>query len=198
MDTIVNSPSGEHFVLHESPCKVRISITVTPLGNVLQETAKKSQARNIQHIRAAKYRIIAHIFSLYLQTGACALRRYSENVLEQSPKKSPIVASSLGMQFSSMPGSPPPEHRKATHPCSFEVRCGHVPCVGQCNVGGGDTSHFSGEATLLPAFAAVPSSGLRAADPQPTCGRPTVRVMLSLSHPFSDCQLLDHDLACHN
>ena len=80
-------PPGEHFVLRESPCKVRISITVTPLGNVLQETAKKSQGRNIQHIRAGEYRIIAHIFSLHLQTGACALRRGSENVLEQSPEK---------------------------------------------------------------------------------------------------------------
>lgn len=42
-------PPPEHFVLRESqsPRKVRISVTVTPLGNVLQETAKKSVAKNI-------------------------------------------------------------------------------------------------------------------------------------------------------
>lgn len=45
MDTIVNSPrplrpAREHFVLRESSGKVRISTTVTPLGNILQEIAK--------------------------------------------------------------------------------------------------------------------------------------------------------------
>lgn len=36
---------GEHFVLCESLGKVRISTTVIPLGNVLQEAANKSLAR---------------------------------------------------------------------------------------------------------------------------------------------------------
>ena len=71
-----------------------------------------------------------------------------------------------------------------------------MTCVGQCNVGGGDASHFWEEATL-PAFATVPGLGLRAAEPQPTCDRQTARGTLSLSHPFWDCQLPDCNLACH-
>ena len=39
------TPTGEYFDLCESPGKTRISTTVTPLGNILQEIAKKSLAK---------------------------------------------------------------------------------------------------------------------------------------------------------
>lgn len=80
----------ERFVLRESLGKVRISNTVIPLGNGLQEAAKKSLAKKkkTQHIRAGEYRVTKCIFSLHLHIGSCALRMGSENVLEQNPEKS--------------------------------------------------------------------------------------------------------------
>ena len=39
------TPTREYFDLCESPGKTRISTTVTPLGNILQEIAKKSLAK---------------------------------------------------------------------------------------------------------------------------------------------------------
>lgn len=80
---------GEHFVLCESLGKVRISTTVSSLGNVLTSSSKEKlpPPRKIQHIRAEEYRITPCIISLHLHIGASALRKCSENVLEQEPEK---------------------------------------------------------------------------------------------------------------
>lgn len=66
------TPTREYFDLCESPGKTRISTTVTPLGNILQEIAKKSLAKKKkkkQHIRTGECSITECIFSLPVHTG---------------------------------------------------------------------------------------------------------------------------------
>lgn len=64
--------TGEYFDLCESPGKTKISTTVTPLGNILQEIAKKSLAqkkKKRQHIRTGECNITECVFSLPVHTG---------------------------------------------------------------------------------------------------------------------------------
>lgn len=58
------TPPWEHFVLSESPGRVRISNTVTPLGNILQETAKKSLAKNYSILQQENI-VSLHAFSFW-------------------------------------------------------------------------------------------------------------------------------------
>lgn len=65
-ETSPPNPPWEDFILRESVGKVKISTTVTPLGNVIRNSKEKLGTI----IRAGEYSMTTCIFFLHLHSGA--------------------------------------------------------------------------------------------------------------------------------